>query len=58
MSNYGCSTKQVLQRPVEPRQFGSWAFTTRAKASGLVPSMGSVGDCYDCEHEGVAAAAV
>jgi transposase InsO family protein len=25
----------------------SWAFTDRAKASGLVPSMGSVGDCYD-----------
>ena len=24
-------------------QFGSWAFTDRAKASGLVPSMGSVG---------------
>jgi putative transposase len=28
-------------------QFASWAFTVRAKASGLVPSMGSVGDCYD-----------
>jgi hypothetical protein len=28
-------------------QFGSWAFTDRAKASGLVPSMGSVGDRYD-----------
>jgi putative transposase len=28
-------------------QFGSWAFTQRAKDSGLVPSMGSVGDCYD-----------
>jgi len=27
--------------------FASWAFTGRAKASGLVPSMGSVGDCYD-----------
>jgi putative transposase len=27
--------------------FGSWAFTQRAKDSGLVPSMGSVGDCYD-----------
>jgi putative transposase len=25
----------------------SWAFTQRAKDSGLVPSMGSVGDCYD-----------
>jgi putative transposase len=28
-------------------QFTSWAFTYRAKASGLVPSMGSIGDCYD-----------
>jgi putative transposase len=28
-------------------QFASWAFTDRAKASGLVPSMGSVGDSYD-----------
>ena len=28
-------------------QFTSWAFTRRAKDSGLVPSMGSVGDCYD-----------
>jgi putative transposase len=28
-------------------QFGSWAFTTRAKQSGLVPSIGSIGDCYD-----------
>jgi putative transposase len=39
-------------------QFGSWAFTTRAQQSGLVASMGSVGDCYDCEHFGVAAVAV
>jgi transposase InsO family protein len=28
-------------------QFTSWAFTERALQSGLVPSMGSVGDCYD-----------
>ena len=28
-------------------QFASWAFIQRAKDSGLVPSMGSVGDCYD-----------
>jgi transposase InsO family protein len=28
-------------------QFASWAFTRRARDSGLVPSMGSVGDCYD-----------
>jgi transposase InsO family protein len=25
----------------------SWAFTDRARASGLLPSMGSIGDCYD-----------
>jgi putative transposase len=28
-------------------QFASWAFTDRARASGLLPSMGSIGDCYD-----------
>ncbi len=28
-------------------QFGSWAFTQRAKDSGLLASMGSIGDCYD-----------
>ena len=32
-------------------QFGSWAFTRRAKESGLVPSMGSIGDCYDAVIE-------
>jgi len=28
-------------------QFTSWAFTRRARQSGLLPSMGSVGDCFD-----------
>src|SRR5215217_2998021 len=28
-------------------QFTSWAFSQRARASGLVPSMGGVGACYD-----------
>jgi putative transposase len=28
-------------------QFTSWTFTQRAIDSGLLPSMGSVGDCYD-----------
>lgn len=28
-------------------QFTSWAFTRRARESGLVPSMGSIGDCFD-----------
>ena len=33
-------------------QFTSWAFAQRAIDSGLLPSMGSVGDCFDCEHDG------
>jgi transposase InsO family protein len=28
-------------------RLGSWAFTDRAKASGLLPSMGSIADCFD-----------
>ena len=28
-------------------QFTSWAFTRRARKSGLAPSMRSVGDCFD-----------
>jgi putative transposase len=37
----------VLRRPIESAQYTSWAFTKRALDSGLVPSMGSIGDCYD-----------
>jgi hypothetical protein len=40
-------TVKVLPRPVESAQFTSWAFSQRAKASGLLPSMGGVGACYD-----------
>jgi len=28
-------------------QFTSWVFTQRAQQSGLLPSMGSIGSCYD-----------
>jgi putative transposase len=28
-------------------QFTSWAFTNKIRASGLMPSFGTVGDCYD-----------
>jgi putative transposase len=38
---------RVLRRPVESAQYTSWAFSQRAKASGLVPSMGGVGACFD-----------
>ena len=37
----------MLRRPLEPKQFTSWTFTQRAVDSGLLPSMGTVGDCYD-----------
>jgi transposase InsO family protein len=38
----------VLRPPDGTGQFTSWMmFTERAKASGLTPSMGSIGDCYD-----------
>ena len=36
-------------------QFASWAFTNRLKESGLLASMGSIGDCYDCEQNARAA---
>ncbi len=41
-----------LRRRNPPRsrhlgQYTSWAFTRRAHDSGLVPSMGSIGNCYD-----------
>jgi transposase InsO family protein len=34
-------------------QFTSWAFTQRARDSGLLPSMGAVGTCYDCDYREV-----
>src|ERR1039458_6671218 len=47
MSTYSCSRKPVLRRSIEPSQFTSWAFTRRVVDAGLLPWMGSVGDCYD-----------
>lgn len=40
-------TAGVVIHSDQGTQFTSWAFTERALASGLVPSMGSVGDCLD-----------
>jgi putative transposase len=37
----------VLRRLLEPKQYTSWAFTRRSRESGLLPSMGSIGDCFD-----------
>ncbi|MUT89513.1 transposase [Streptomyces sp. Z38] len=47
MSSYAHFNNPMLHRPVELTQFGSWVFTERARASGLLPSMGSIGDCVD-----------
>ena len=30
-------------------QFTSWAFTNKIRTSGLMPSFGTIGDCYDCQ---------
>ena len=46
-STYTPPSKAVLPRSIESGQYTSWAFTRRALDSGLVPSMGSIGDCYD-----------
>jgi putative transposase len=61
LRRFSSSESSVLVPGVNPRQpepgaivhsdhgvqFTSWAFTGRAKRSGLVPSMASIGDCYD-----------
>lgn len=31
--------------------YTSWAFGRRLRAAGLLGSMGTVGDCFDCEHD-------
>jgi putative transposase len=37
----------VLQRPVEPRQYTSIAFTEPLAAAGAAPSVGTMGDALD-----------
>ena len=37
----------MLRRPIESAQFTSWEFTQRVHNSRLVPSMGTIGDCFD-----------
>ncbi len=38
---------KVLLRPIESTQFTSWGFSERAVNYGLLPSMGTIGDCFD-----------
>ena len=37
----------MLRRPLEITQYTSYAFGKRCQEAGVMPSMGSVGDCYD-----------
>jgi putative transposase len=39
--------EQTVIHSDQGTQFTSWAFTQRVLDAGLLPSMGSVGDCYD-----------
>lgn len=47
-STYSCSARAMLQSPVEPSQCTSIR-TERLADAGVLPSIGSVGDSYDCE---------
>ena len=42
-----CPTGQTVIHSDQGTQYTSWAFTRRAVDSGLLPSMGAVGTCYD-----------
>ena len=46
---YDRASKPVLQPPVELSQYTSIRFTDHLAIEGIRPSIGSVGDAYDCE---------
>ena len=50
-TNYAHFNNPVLQRPVELAQYLSIAYTARFVDTGLVASVGSVGDSYDAAAE-------
>jgi len=41
-----------LHRPVELPQYTSIRFTEHLDLEGIRPSIGSIGDAYDCEDDG------
>ena len=43
---------QVLRPPIESAQGLSIRYTNRLTEAGIEPSVGSVGDCFDCEENG------
>jgi hypothetical protein len=44
----------VLRRPFESAQYLSIKYTERLAEAGVEPSVGSVGDSYDCKYGGAA----
>jgi hypothetical protein len=43
------SSIKVLRRPVESAQYVSLGFGQAAREAGIARSMGSRGDCWDCD---------
>jgi len=48
-NGYSRPKNTVLRRPVESAQYVSIKYTERLAEAGIEPSVGSVGDSYDCE---------
>ena len=45
---------KVLRRPLESARYVTIRYTERLAEAGVEPSVGSVGDFYDCESVGAA----
>jgi hypothetical protein len=44
----------VLRRPLESAQYLSIKYTERLAEADIEPSVGSIGDSYDCKYGGAA----
>jgi putative transposase len=54
----GQDTSNLVHHSDRGGQYLAVRYTQRLAEAGAVASVGSTGDSYDCEHEGVAAVAV
>jgi transposase InsO family protein len=43
------TTRETIIHADHGAQFTSWAFTSNVRNYGLKLSLGTVGDCYDCQ---------
>jgi uroporphyrinogen decarboxylase len=53
-SSFSQPTQTVLRRPLESAQYVSIKYTERLAEAGIEPSVGSVGDSYDCKYAAAA----